>query len=229
MHQEPHTSTLRALLVDAAGTLISPSENVAELYLEYARNYGCNLSEREVLANFRRAFNTPWTRTLLKYEGHGRPFWKFVVEQSTGCNDPELMEQLYLHYLQPSAWKLAPGALPALAAIRSSGIKLGVVSNFDTRLRPLLTAMGAAEVFDTMVISAEVGAEKPNPLIFEIACQQLGVEPEEAVHIGDDRRNDITGARSAGCHAWLWGFDVKSFEDVGEQILSFNQAAAAEH
>ncbi len=42
-------------------------------------------------------------------------------------------------------------------------------------------------------------------------------------------RNDITGARSAGCHAWLWGFDVKSFEDVGEQILSFNQAAAAEH
>jgi hypothetical protein len=42
----------------------------------------------------------------------------------------------------------------------------------------------------------------------------LGVKPEEAVHIGDDRRNDLWGARDAGCDAWLWGSDVHSFKEV---------------
>jgi FMN phosphatase YigB (HAD superfamily) len=40
------------------------------------------------------------------------------------------------------------------------------------------------------------------------------VKPEEAVHIGDDRRNDLWGARDAGCDAWLWGSDVYSFKEV---------------
>jgi FMN phosphatase YigB (HAD superfamily) len=40
------------------------------------------------------------------------------------------------------------------------------------------------------------------------------VKPEEAVHVGDDRRNDIWGARDAGCDAWLWGSDVHSFKEV---------------
>lgn len=42
----------------------------------------------------------------------------------------------------------------------------------------------------------------------------LGVSPEDALHIGDDRRNDIWGARDAGCDAWLWGSDVHSFKEV---------------
>ena len=43
------------------------------------------------------------------------------MEQSTGCNDPEVLEKLYNHYLQPSAWKLTPGALDALAQIKLPG------------------------------------------------------------------------------------------------------------
>ena len=46
---------------------------------------------------------------------------QFIVEQSTGCNDPEMLEKLYNHYLQPSAWKLTPGALDALAQIKLPG------------------------------------------------------------------------------------------------------------
>lgn len=42
----------------------------------------------------------------------------------------------------------------------------------------------------------------------------MGVKPEDAVHVGDDRRNDIWGARDAGCDAWLWGSDVHSFKEV---------------
>ena len=42
----------------------------------------------------------------------------------------------------------------------------------------------------------------------------LGVKPEDVVHVGDDRRNDIWGARDAGCDALLWGSDVHSFKEV---------------
>ena len=58
----------------------------------------------------------------------------------------------------------------------------------------------------------QVAAEKPNPTIFLKACELLGVKPEEAVHVGDDRRNDIWGARDAGCDAWLWGSEVHFFK-----------------
>jgi len=51
-------------------------------------------------------------------------------------------------------------------------------------------------------------------MIFLKACDLLGVDPEDAVHVGDDRRNDIWGARDAGCDAWLWGSDVHSFTEV---------------
>lgn len=59
-----------------------------------------------------------------------------------------------------------------------------------------------------------MGAEKPNPAIFSAACELLGVQQSEVVHVGDDRRNDIWGARDAGCDASMWGEDVTSFQQV---------------
>ena len=43
--------------------------------MEYARDYGCTLTEEQVLHNFRRAFRSPWKQTLTRYVGDGRPFW----------------------------------------------------------------------------------------------------------------------------------------------------------
>lgn len=56
-------------------------------------------------------------------------------------------------------------------------------------------------------------------MIFLKACELLGVNPEDAVHVGDDRRNDIWGGRDAGCDAWLWGSDVHSFKEVTDEFL----------
>lgn len=78
-----------------------------------------------------------------------------------------------------------------------AGIKTCVVSNFDTRLRPIMDGLGLSRLFDAIVISAEVGAEKPNPVIFEAACAVLGVKPWEAVHVGDDRRCAVPPPRPA--------------------------------
>ncbi len=72
---EAHALPIKALLVDAAGTLISPSESVAAVYLDYARHFGCSLTEAQILQNFRKAFASPWEASLCRYQGDGRPFW----------------------------------------------------------------------------------------------------------------------------------------------------------
>lgn len=129
------------------------------------------------------------------------------------------LPQVYQYYAHPDAWVLAPGAAAALARMRSAGLRLAVVSNFDTRLRPILLRLGIAHMFDAIVVSAEVGVEKPNPLIYEEALLRLGCGPSDVVHVGDDRRNDVWGARDAGVNAWLWGVDVRSFQQVADRLL----------
>ncbi|KAJ9181008.1 hypothetical protein P3X46_009185 [Hevea brasiliensis] len=211
--------THKALLVDAVGTLVVPSQPMAQIYRKIGQKYGVEYSEDEILNRYRRAYEQPWGRSRLRYVNDGRPFWQFIVSSSTGCSDSQYFEELYNYYTTEKAWHLCdPDAEKVFQAIRKAGVKLAVVSNFDTRLRPLLRALNCDHWFDAVAVSAEVAAEKPNPTIFLKACELLGVKPEDAVHVGDDRRNDIWGARDAGCDAWLWGSDVHSFKEVAQRI-----------
>ncbi|NP_001147144.2 Haloacid dehalogenase-like hydrolase domain-containing protein 3 [Zea mays] len=211
--------THKAILVDAAGTLLAPTEPMAQVYRTIGQKYGVDYSEDEILMRYRWAYAQPWGRSRLRYVNDGRPFWQYIVSSSTGCSNLEYFEELYQYYTTEKAWHLCdPDAGRVFEALRKAGVKTAVVSNFDTRLRPLLQALKCDRWFDAVAVSAEVAAEKPNPTIFLKACELLGVKPEEVVHIGDDRRNDLWGARDAGCDAWLWGSDVYSFKEVAERI-----------
>lgn len=211
--------THKALLVDAVGTLVIPSQPMAQIYRQIGEKYGVDYSEDEILKRYRWAYEQPWGRSRLRYVNDGRPFWQHIVSSSTGCSDSQYFEELYNYYTTEKAWHLCdPDAERVFQALRAAGVKLAVVSNFDTRLRPVLRALNCDHWFDAVAVSAEVEAEKPNPTIFLKACELLGVNPEDAVHVGDDRRNDIWGARDAGCDAWLWGSDVISFKEVAQRI-----------
>ncbi|XP_058107818.1 uncharacterized protein LOC131251230 [Magnolia sinica] len=211
--------THKALLVDAVGTLVVPSQPMAQIYRMIGEKYGVEYSENEILDRYRWAYGQPWGRSRLRYVNDGRPFWQFIVRSSTGCSDSQYFEELYQYYTTDKAWRLCdPDAEGVFKALRKAGVKLAVVSNFDTRLRPVLQALKCDHWFDAVAVSAEVEAEKPNPTIFIKACELLGVKPEDAVHVGDDRRNDVWGARDAGCDAWLWGSDVYSFKEVAHMI-----------
>ncbi|KAJ8534213.1 hypothetical protein K7X08_007537 [Anisodus acutangulus] len=211
--------THKALLVDAVGTLVIPSQPMAQIYRQIGEKYGVDYSEAEILKRYRWAYEQPWGRSRLRYVNDGRPFWQHIVSSSTGCADSQYFEELYNYYTTKKAWHLCdPNAEKVFQALRAAGVKLAVVSNFDTRLRPVLRALNCDHWFDAIAVSAEVEAEKPNPTIFLKACELLRVNPDDAVHVGDDRRNDIWGARDAGCDAWLWGSDVNSFKEVAQRI-----------
>ncbi|KAF5835964.1 HAD-like domain-containing protein [Dunaliella salina] len=90
----------------------------------------------------------------------------------------------------------------------------------------ILDGLHVGHLFDAIIISAEVGVEKPNRCIFEAALEALGIQPEEAVHVGDDRRNDLWGARDAGVHAWLWGPEgVSNFADLATRVIHGSRLA----
>ncbi|CAH9123920.1 unnamed protein product [Cuscuta epithymum] len=225
------------LLLDAAGTLLQLAKPVEETYAAIGKNYGldfsCNLHTMSkcqinitglstpsavIKKGFKRAFSASWAEEL-RYQGDGRPFWKFIVSEATGCNDNAYFEEVYQHYANGDAWRLPDRASDTLSNLKDCGVKLAVVSNFDTRLRKLLKDLNVVHLFDAVIVSAEVGYEKPDAKIFQAALDQICVETTKAVHVGDDAKADKEGANAAGIECWLWGRDVKSFADIQSAIL----------
>ncbi|XP_068486551.1 uncharacterized protein [Phaseolus vulgaris] len=80
---------------------------------------------------------------------------------------------------------------------------MAVVSNFDNRLRKLLKDLNVLILFDAVIISSEVGYEKPDSRIFQAALDQVNVEASKALHIGDDEKADKLGANDVGIDCWL--------------------------
>jgi putative hydrolase of the HAD superfamily len=91
--------------------------------------------------------------------------------------------------------------MPSLDALASSGTRLGIISNWDERLRILLKDLRLEKYFEAIVISCDVGFAKPSPVIFEHAAEKLGVSPAAILHVGDSTEMDVAGAKSAGFQA----------------------------
>jgi HAD superfamily hydrolase (TIGR01509 family) len=115
-----------------------------------------------------------------------------------------------------------PDAVPALEGLRELELKRVCVSNWDCSLGTVLERCGLAAHLDGAVSSAEAGAQKPEPEIFEAALRFAGVEALDVVHVGDTREEDIAGAEAAGIRALLLdregGGDVASLEEVAGKL-----------
>ncbi|MBK9369213.1 MAG: hypothetical protein IPN01_23430 [Deltaproteobacteria bacterium] len=131
---------IRAVLLDAAGTLISVVEPVGVSYARLAAPFGVTRAPEEIGRRFKAAMRAPWPGP--RQRGDGRRFWRFVVAEATGSADPALFEAAYAHFAKASAWRVNPGVVDALSALRAAGLKLAVLSNWDTRLPGTLAALG---------------------------------------------------------------------------------------
>ena len=114
--------------------------------------------------------------------------------------------------LYEESWLLYPDTLPCLAAL--SDYPLGVITNGDGKQqRQKLHFTGIEGYFRSVVISGEVGVAKPQREIFDRSVQELGLEPDELLFIGDNPQADVRGALQAGWHAvWLNRGDSKQEE-----------------
>ncbi|MCV6585153.1 MAG: HAD family hydrolase [Marinibacterium sp.] len=144
-------------------------------------------------------------------------------------DDRALAAELFAHY-EANAWRFASGfhgMSEAITDVRKLGFKIGIVTNGQThiQLRSLL-ALNLDRLVDDYVISEAVNLRKPDPRIFRLAAQNLSVQPESCVFVGDSPVADVVAAKRAGMKAvWLpngamWPDDLFQYADAEISALS---------
>ena len=200
----------RAVFFDAAGTLFRLTRSVGWHYRDVALRHGADLREDDLNRAFRRA----WKDAAAPHETEGarpdddRGWWRALVGRvldecgnASGLERDAYFSDLWNEFTQPGVWELFPETIEVLAALKGR-MSIGIVSNFDSRLRTILSHLGVAEFFDDIVISSEVGADKPSARIFSAALARAGVAASEALHVGDEPEADWLGAERAGLRAF---------------------------
>lgn len=197
------------IALDAAGTLFEPTEPVAKIYADCFAQHGHTASEDEWNKSFKTAFSqTPDPIYLAPGDGEAeeKEWWKSVVTNSAKATgfDPtnpafeEIFDQLFNHYAAGSAWKLFPETKSVLTTFRDLGVKMAVVSNFDSRIHQVLEELEISHLFEFTLTSADVAARKPDPAILLKMLKISGANPSNCCLVGDSLTADGGAANAAG-------------------------------
>ena len=114
------------------------------------------------------------------------------------------IERVIAGFRDADTWsKVLPDTVPTLKKLKSAGYYLAVISNSDGTVTGELEQAGLDEYLEFVIDSSIVGVEKPHPEIFELGLERAGVEPGEAIYVGDTYPTDVGGAELAGLRGVL--------------------------
>ena len=214
------TGRPQGLLLDAMGTLMGLRSSVGSTYAELAARHGLSVEAAAIDRAFPRIYRQApplafpglsgaalrdaeiawWSARIAEVlaaakaeaAGGDRAGGERAIEPP-----PELGHALFAHFAQAEAWRVYGDVAHWLETWHRRGLKLAVVSNFDTRLPGLLEALGLAPWLQAVVVSSAAGAAKPDPLPFQQALRQLNLDAAQVWHVGDSPE-DGAGCRAAG-------------------------------
>lgn len=129
-------------------------------------------------------------------------------------------ETYLLEYVR--AWALFDDALPCLEALTTAGVRIGMITNgIPSFQQPKLDTLELAAHFEHVVTSGEFGAAKPDPAIFLHTCGLFGIDPSDALYVGDRLHTDALGAAGAGLTGvWLDRDGAASADELAEAAAS---------
>ena len=111
---------------------------------------------------------------------------------------------ILLQHRMSNAWRrIGAGVRESLEQLRAAGLKLAVVSNSEGTREQMLADIDLRRMFDTVLDSAVVGFTKPDPRMFQLALDRLGVSAADAIMVGDSPSADVDGAHAVGIRAAL--------------------------
>ncbi|CAD5231379.1 unnamed protein product [Bursaphelenchus xylophilus] len=225
---------VRLVSLDVTNTLIGLRESPGQTYQRIGAKHELKLDADLIQERFPAAFKRlELQKPAFDYAGSGSVRWwrdlldEVCVEDKDNVNFGRFYVDLYRHYyIDAAAWRILDEKIFSyFDRFHSLGLKVGVISNFDMRLRTILRHLKLLDRVDYLVLSGEVGVQKPDGKILEILQEKSGIQrKDEIVHIGDNVEKDYKAALDYGIRAILYD-PKKKFEDWKEiqRISSFEE------
>jgi len=212
---------VRWILFDAVGTLMFPDPPVAEAYFAAAARFGSQLSLAEIQKRFPIALEKGFAGRCETNESLERRRWRSIVGEVLSdipVHADAVFEQLWEHFADARHWRLFDDVGNTLDRLRGRGFRMGIASNFDGRLKNIVSGQRALGACEVVFVSSEIGYSKPDERFFLTVQQLLGVDPEQIALVGDDEVCDVQAAIAAGWRAIY--LDRKSGKDCAIRSLA---------
>jgi len=200
------------LLLDAMGTLIGLKDSVGTTYAALAQRHGLTVEPAAIDRVFPAIYGQAPPLAFPGLEGPalkgaeinwwGARINDTLLQAGAGPAPEALQTELFERFACTDLWQVFADVPSQLEAWKARGLKLAVVSNFDQRLHGLLEGLGLNPWIDTVVISSQAGAAKPNPKPLQLALQALDLDAHQVWHVGDSAA-DEQAAQAAGIHCVL--------------------------
>lgn len=208
---------IKGIFFDFDGTLRHNLPSGGEVFADHAAELGLSIGreDRERLLRWEHFY---WAQSpqlqedRARYDGSAAEFWyQYGRRQlvALGATTPQAMEmapQMTLYMLQSyKPQSVVPDdALRILSDLKGRGYRMAVISNREKNFQGEVDALGLAPYFEFSLAGGEVNAYKPDPEIFQRACERLGVSAAEAVYVGDNYFADVVGALRAALRPVLY-------------------------
>ncbi|WP_127589240.1 HAD-IA family hydrolase [Paenibacillus koleovorans] len=209
------TSPYKAVFFDAGDTLLTVP-GARETMRRYFAEREFHRTDTEIGDSFDAAFrllyyNKPVLGNELCSPESDRLFWVKLYRHmlddlaAAGHAEEETLHrwchELYDLFVSPEQYVLFEDVRETLERLQALGYRMAIVSNFAPTLRHILKYMEIDYYFDPIIVSTEVGLEKPNPAIFQLALEQSGLPASQVLYVGDHDQNDIWAPGQVGIQA----------------------------
>jgi putative hydrolase of the HAD superfamily len=207
--QQPQS--IRTVFFDAGFTLLYPSPSILGVCQQACQQLGLHVDLDRLKEGLQNAENFRFrqsqsSRQTWADEQAIADFWfsyyMSLLEPLVAEHDEALLDQLIRtitkSFEKHTNWQLYPDVKPTLEAFQAKGYSLGVISDWNIALGPLLRQFDLTQYFDCLVISAVARQAKPSPKLYDMALERANAIPDYTVHIGDSYIHDVLGARAVG-------------------------------
>ncbi len=202
--------SVKAIYFDVVGTLFHPHPSVGEVYLNAAARHGVVIGEQAIRTRLKEAYTRQerldhQSNWITSEEREWQRWFDIISEVMPEADPQTVLNELWVYFAEPTAWRLAEGTGEVLRSLSDRGIVVGLASNFDARLLDLARGFPElAPIGDRIIVSSLAGVRKPGKGFFDAVVQSAKVPPNQIAIVGDDLHNDIHGAKAAGMEAILY-------------------------
>ena len=206
---------IKAVLFDLDDTLYDykacHEKAMKEVYRTFSKKTGVTQEEFDEILDS--------SKTEIKKLLHGTAashnrvlYFQRMVEKFHKTVDAEMILHLYNAYWDTmlNSMRLFPGVAGTLKVLKKRGIMIAIITDLTAHIQiRKIHKLGISEYVDVLVTSEEAGRDKPHPTVFLLALNKLGIDPNDALVVGDSPKTDIEGGKAAGIKTVLVSKDAK--------------------